>query len=164
MLKQRTFQQKQSGPHLFETQGPYAPKWYIVDAKDLVLGRLASAIAKVLIGKHKPTFTRHADSGDFVIITNVDKIRLTGNKMEGKLYRHYSGYIGGLKTFTAKALLERDPGELLRQAVWGMTGKSALAHHQMKKLKLFAGSEHPHAAQNPQPLPKAATFRTVLSN
>lgn len=162
MLQRKSFQAKQSIPHFFETKGPNAPKWYIVDAKDQVVGRLASAIAKVIIGKHKPTFTRHADTGDFVVVVNADKVVFTRNKWDGKLYRDYSGWVSGLKTKTAREMLARHPEEILRRAVWGMTNKSSLARHQMKKLKLYTSAEHPHAAQMPQELPAGARRRTVL--
>jgi large subunit ribosomal protein L13 len=163
MLQKRSYQAKQSGPHFFETKGPNAPKWYVVDAKDQVVGRLATVIARVITGKHKPTFTRHADTGDFVVVLNCDKVVFTRNKWSDKLYRDHSDYVGGLKTKTAREMLNRHPEEILRRAVWGMTGKSNLARHQIKKLKLYASAEHPHAAQNPQPLPLAATRRTVVA-
>src|SRR3954451_20391389 len=137
LQQQKTYQAKQFGPHFFETQGPNAPKWYVVDAKDQVVGRLATVIARVITGKHKATYTRHADAGDFVVVLNADKIAFTRNKWEGKLYRDHTGYVGGLKTKTAKELLARNPTEILRLAVWGMTNKTNLARHQMKKLKLF---------------------------
>jgi len=154
---------RHEGPHFFETTGPNAPKWYVVDAKDQVVGRLATIIARVITGKHKPTYTRHADAGDFVVVLNADKIVLTRNKWTGKLYRDHTGYIGGLKTKTARQLHERQPTEILRRAVWGMTNNSSLARHQMKKLKLFVGDKHTHQAQNPQPLPAGAIRRTVLT-
>lgn len=163
MLQSKSYQARQEGPHFFETSGPNAPKWYVVDAKDQVVGRLATVIARVITGKHKPTYTRHADAGDFVVVLNCDKVVFTRNKWSDKLYRDHSTYIGGLKTKTAREMLARAPEEILRRAVWGMTNNSSLARHQMKKLKLFTGSEHPHKAQNPQPLPVAATRRTVLS-
>lgn len=162
MLQQKTYQARQKGPHFFEPTGPNAPKWYIVDAKDQVVGRLATVIARVLIGKHKPTFTRHADTGDFVVILNADKVVFTRNKWRDKKYYDYSGWVGGLKVKSAKELLERHPEEILRRAIWGMLNKSSLGRHQMKKLKIYAGEEHPHAAQNPQPLPVSATRRTVV--
>ena len=162
MLQQKTFQAKQSGPHFFETQGPHAPKWYVVDAKDQVVGRLATIITRVILGKHKPTFTRHADSGDFVVVINADKVVFTRTKWDKKLYRDHSGFVSGLKTKTARQMLDRHPEEILRRAVWGMTNGSSLANHQMKKLKLFTSAEHTHAAQNPQPLPAGVTRRTVL--
>jgi large subunit ribosomal protein L13 len=163
MLQQKSYQAKQFGPHFFETHGPHAPKWYVVDAKDQVVGRLATVLARVVTGKHKPTFTKHADTGDFVIVLNADKVVFTRNKWNDKLYRDHSGYVGGLKTKTAKEMLERHPEEILRRAIWGMTNKSSLARHQMKKLKIFTGTEHPHQAQQPQALPVGVTRRTVVS-
>lgn len=163
MLQQKSYQAKQSGPHYFEPKGPNAPKWYVVDAKDQVVGRLATVIARVVTGKHKPTYTRHADAGDFVIVLNADKVVFTRNKWDGKLYRDHSGYVSGLKTKTARQMLERHPEEILRRAVWGMTNKTSLARHQMKKLKIYVGDKHEHQAQKPQPLPAGTTRRTVLS-
>jgi large subunit ribosomal protein L13 len=163
MLQQKSYQAKQSGPHFFETKGPNAPKWYVVDAKDQVVGRLATVLARVVTGKHKPTFTRHADAGDFIVVLNADKVVFTRTKWDKKLYRDHTGYVSGLKTKTAKEMLVRNPEEILRRAVWGMTNKSNLARHQMKKLKLYTGSEHPHVAQNPQTLPVGATRRTVVT-
>lgn len=163
MLQQKSYQAKQSGAHFFEPTGPRAPKWYIVDAKNQVVGRLATVIARVVTGKHKATYTKHADTGDFVIILNADKVVFTRNKWDGKLYRRHTGYVSGLKTATAREMLARHPDEILRQAVWGMTNKSSLARHQMKKLKIYASSEHPHVAQNPQVLPAGTVRRTVLS-
>src|SRR5271154_6178507 len=109
MLQQKSYQAKQVGAHFFEPKGPNAPKWYVVDAKDQVVGRLATVIARVIIGKHKPTFTRHADAGDFVIVLNADKVVFTRNKLDGKLYRYHTGYVSGLKTFTAREMLKRHP-------------------------------------------------------
>lgn len=163
MLQQKTYQAKQCGPHFFEPTGPRAPKWYVVDAKDQVVGRLATLLARVITGKHKTTFTRHADAGDFVVVLNADKVVFTGNKWSDKLYRAHTGYIGGLKTFTAKEMRERNPEEILRQAIWGMTNKSSLARHQMKKLKIYTTAEHPHQAQNPEALPVGTVRRTVLA-
>lgn len=163
MLTQKTYQARQVGPHWFEPKGPNAPQWYIIDAKDQVVGRLATVVARVITGKHKPTYTRHADAGDFVIIINADKVVFTRNKWRGKLYRDHSGYVGGLKTKTAQEMLERNPEEIIRRAVWGMTNKTNLARHQIKKLKIFASAEHPHQAQQPKALPVAAARKTVLS-
>lgn len=163
MLQQKSYQAKQSGPHLFEPTGPNAPKWYIVDAKDQVVGRLATVLARVIIGKHKSTYTRHADTGDFIVVLNADKVQFTRNKWDDKKYYDHTDYIGGLKIKTAKEMLQRSPEEILRRAVWGMTNKSSLARQQMKKLKLYTSAEHPHQAQNPQPLPQAATRRTVVA-
>jgi large subunit ribosomal protein L13 len=163
MLQQKSFQAKQSGAHLYERKGPNAPKWYVVDAQDQVVGRLATVLARVITGKHKPTYTKHADTGDFIVVLNADKVVLTRNKWDGKEYHDHSDFVGGLKIKTARQMLDRHPTEILRRAVWGMTGKSSLARLQMKKLKLFAGPEHPHKAQNPQPLPAGVTRRTVLT-
>jgi large subunit ribosomal protein L13 len=163
MLQQKTYQAKQVGAHFFEPKGPNAPKWYVVDAKDQVVGRLATILARVIIGKHKPTYTRHADTGDFVVVLNADKAVFTRGKMDGKLYRKHTGYISGLKTVTARQMLDHNPEEVLRQAVWGMINKSSLGRHQMKKLKLFSGDKHPHAAQNPKALPAGVVRRTVLT-
>jgi large subunit ribosomal protein L13 len=163
MLQKKTYQQKQSVPHYFETTGPNAPKWFVVDAKDQVVGRIATVIAKVITGKHKRTYTKHADSGDFVVVLNCDKVVFTRTKWDKKLYRSHSDYVGGLKTKTARQMLDTHPDEILRQAVWGMTTKSNLARHQMKKLKLIKGTEHEHAAQKPQPLSVGVRRRTVLA-
>src|SRR3954468_12653192 len=124
MLQQKTYQARHEGPHFFETTGPNAPKWYIVDAKDQVVGRIATLLARVITGKHKPTYTRHADAGDFVVVLNADKIVLTRNKWEGKLYYDHTDFVGGLKIKTARQLHARHPEEILRRAVWGMTNKS----------------------------------------
>src|SRR4051812_14825554 len=104
MLQQKSFQAKQYGPHLSATKGPHAPKWYVIDAKDYVVGRLATVLARVVTGKHKPIYTKNADTGDFVVVLNADKVVFTRNKWEGKLYRDHSGYVGGLKTKTAKEM------------------------------------------------------------
>ena len=127
-------------------------KWYVVDAEGLVLGRLASEVARRLRGKHKPIFTPHNDTGDFVVVVNVGKVRLTGRKLDQKIYYRYSGYIGGLKETVAKTLLARKPGEMLKLAVRGMLPKNSLGRRQLKKLKIYAGAEHPHSAQKPEKL------------
>jgi large subunit ribosomal protein L13 len=127
-------------------------KWYLVDAKDRVLGRLATQIATRLRGKHKPIFTNHADTGDFVVVVNADKIVLTGSKWDNKIYYHHSGYTGGLKQISAKKLVEKSPEDLLRFAVRGMLPKNSLGRRQLKKLKIYAGSDHPHQAQQPEKL------------
>ena len=164
MLQQKTYQAKQQGPHMHEISGANAPKWYLVDAKDQVVGRLATIIARVIKGKHKTSFTMHADAGDFVVVTNVDKIVFTRNKLDKKRYYSHSGFVGGLKTISARRMMERDPAEVLRRAVWGMLPRSALSDRQMKKLKLFTGDKHPHAAQDPQPLTASIKRRTCLSD
>jgi large subunit ribosomal protein L13 len=127
-------------------------KWYVVDASDLVLGRLASAVAARLRGKHNPLFTPHVDTGDFVIVINADKIRLTGKKWTQKVYHRHTGYIGGLKTTSAKELMEKRPEELVRRAVKGMLPKNRLGSQLYTKLKVYAGGDHPHQAQTPEPL------------
>ena len=125
-------------------------KWYLVDADKRVLGRLATYIANHLRGKHKPIFTPHADTGDFIVVINADKIILTGAKWENKFYYRYSGYVGGLKQISARKLMEKKPEEILRLAVRGMLPKNSLGRRQLKKLKIFAGPEHPHQAQKPE--------------
>jgi large subunit ribosomal protein L13 len=127
-------------------------KWCIVDAEGAVLGRLASTIAARLRGKHNPLFTPHVDTGDWVIVINADKIALTGRKWEKKHYYRHSGYIGGLKTITAQKLLEKKPEDLVRFAVKGMLPKNRLGTKLFKKLKVYAGSHHPHQAQQPEVL------------
>ena len=125
-------------------------KWYLVDAQDMILGRLATQIAMRLRGKHKPIFTPHADTGDFVVVINADKVSLTGNKWDNKMYYRHTGYMGGLKQISAKKLMEKKPDQVLYMAVKRMLPKNSLGRRQLKKLKIYAGSEHPHAAQNPQ--------------
>jgi large subunit ribosomal protein L13 len=127
-------------------------KWWVVDADGQVLGRLASSIAARLRGKHNPLFTPHVDTGDAVIVINADKIVLTGNKWDQKNYYRHSGYIGGLKTVVAKKLLEDKPEDLVRSAVKGMLPKNRLGRAMFKKLKVYAGSDHPHEAQQPEVL------------
>jgi large subunit ribosomal protein L13 len=127
-------------------------KWYVVDAEGKVLGRLASEIATRLRGKHKPNFSSHIDVGDFIVVVNAGKVKLTGNKLEDKMYYRHSGYIGGLREQTAKEVLEKKPAELLKNAVKGMLSKNSLGREQFKKLKVYAGSDHPHEAQQPEQL------------
>lgn len=124
-------------------------KWYIVDATDLVLGRLASQVAAILRGKNKPTFTPNVDTGDFVIVINCDKIRLTGKKLENKLYRYHTGYIGGMKEIKYKKLMADKPEFALQLAIKGMLPKNSIGREMIKKLKVFTGAEHIHAAQKP---------------
>ncbi|CAN2040934.1 50S ribosomal subunit protein L13 [Candidatus Magnetomoraceae bacterium gMMP-15] len=125
-------------------------KWCLIDAENLVLGRLATKIASRLRGKHTPMYTPHVDMGDWIVVINADKVKLTGKKMEKKCYYRHSGYIGGLKTITAEKLLEKQPEDLIRFAVKGMLPKNRLGRQLNKKLKVYAGSEHPHAAQKPE--------------
>ncbi len=126
--------------------------WYVVDAEGQVLGRLASRIAGVLRGKHKAAFTPHVDTGDFVVVVNADKVRLTGKKLDDKMYHRYTGYSSGLRTNSAREMLANKPEEMLILAVKGMLPKNRLNRRVLKKLKVYAGSEHPHEAQQPKPL------------
>jgi len=122
-------------------------KWYLVDAEDKILGRLATQIATRLRGKHKPTFTPHADTGDFIVVVNAEKVALSGKKWDKKIYYRHSGYIGGLKEISARKLLEKKPEDVLRFAVRGMLPKNSLGRRQLKKLKIYVGPENPHEAQ-----------------
>jgi large subunit ribosomal protein L13 len=126
-------------------------RWYVVDAEGQTLGRLATEIARVLRGKNKPQYTPHVDTGDFVVVVNAEKVVVTGKKAEQKVYRRHSGYPGGLKETSYEQMMERRPTEILRRAVKGMMPKNRLARQQLRKLKIYAGPEHPHAAQDPQP-------------
>jgi large subunit ribosomal protein L13 len=135
--------------------GEITREWYLVDAEGKTLGRLATQIADTLRGKQKPQFTPHVDTGDFVIVVNAEKIRVTGNKLDQKRYYRHSGYPGGLRSRTLREQLERRPTEVLRVAVKGMLPKNRLARQQITKLKIYAGPEHPHEAQNPKPLETA---------
>lgn len=127
-------------------------KWWIVDAQDAVLGRLATQVAARLRGKHNPMFTPHVDTGDSVVVINAAKVRLTGRKMDQKNYYRHSGYIGGLKQVTARKLMETNPEELVYNAVKGMLPKNRLGRKLFKKLKVYGGNEHPHGAQQPETL------------
>jgi large subunit ribosomal protein L13 len=132
--------------------GEVAREWYLVDAEGQTLGRLATQIADTLRGKRKPQFTPHVDTGDFVIVVNADKIAVTGNKLDQKMYHRHSGYPGGLKSRTLREQLDRRPTEVIRKAVRGMLPKNKLARRQIVKLKVYAGPQHPHESQNPKPL------------
>ena len=127
-------------------------KWYVVDAEGKHLGRLATEIVRVLRGKNKPQYTPHVDVGDFVVVVNADRVAVTGRKAEQKVYRRHSGYPGGMKETSYEQMLARKPTEVLRKAVYGMMPKTRLARKQFKKLKIYAGPEHPHSAQDPQTL------------
>lgn len=127
-------------------------KWWLVDAEGQTLGRLASKIAVILRGKHKPMYAPHMDTGDFVIVINADKIAVTGNRMDDKVYYRHSGMIGGIKSITLRDQLEKFPDRPIKLAVKGMLPKNALGKQMLTKLKVYAGSEHPHAAQQPEPL------------
>ena len=125
-------------------------KWYIVDAEGKILGRLASEIATMLRGKHKPNYSTFMDTGDYIVVVNAEKVKLTGNKMQDKMYYRHSGYIGGLTEANAAEVLEKKPTELVFAAVKGMLPKNSLGRKQLKKLKVFAGTKHPHEAQQPE--------------
>ncbi|MGI6563179.1 MAG: 50S ribosomal protein L13 [Clostridia bacterium] len=126
-------------------------KWYVIDAEGKVLGRLASEVARILIGKHKPEYTPHVDTGDYVIVINADKIQLTGKKWDQKTHNYFTGYVGGYKEVSYKHLLQKNPVKIIELAVKGMLPKNALGRKMYKKLKVYAGNEHPHQAQQPQP-------------
>lgn len=143
MIRMKTFSAKEQDVN---------KKWYLIDAENKVLGRLATQIATRLRGKNRPIFTPHADTGDFVVVINANKLALTGKKLDNKFYYRHSGYIGGLKQTSAKKLLEKKPEEVLRLAVKGMLPKSSLGRRQLKKLRIYAGPDHPHQAQNPEKL------------
>ena len=127
-------------------------KWFVIDATDISLGRLSTKVADVLRGKHKPTYTPHIDCGDYVIVVNAEKVKLTGNKLEGKIYYDHSGYTGGLRERTAKEMRENYPVEMIERAVKGMIPHTRLGRQVAKKLFVYAGSEHPHTAQKPEVL------------
>lgn len=126
--------------------------WYVVDAQDIVLGRLATQVASILRGKNKAIYTPSVDTGDFVIVLNADKVALTGRKLADKIYYHHTGFPGGLKEITAGKLLEKKPEDVIKKAVKGMLPKNKLARHMLSKLKVYAGTDHPHAAQQPKTL------------
>jgi len=127
-------------------------EWFVVDAEDQILGRLANQIAHRLRGKHKPEFAPHVDNGDFIVVVNCEKIKVTGKKMEDKMYYRHTGYPGGLKEANLATMLEKKPEDVIRKAVQGNLPKNRLGRAMMKKLKIYVGNEHPHAAQNPQAL------------
>ena len=132
--------------------GEVTREWHVIDATDVVLGRLATQAATLLRGKHKPEFTPHVDTGDFIVVVNVDKLRVTGNKAEAKLYHRHSTYPGGLYTTNFRKLHDRHPGRVLEIAVKGMLPKGPLGYAMLKKLKVYAGTSHPHSAQQPKNL------------
>lgn len=136
----------------FEKPADVKETWHLVNAEGKTLGRLAARVAGILRGKHRPTFTPNVDMGDHVVIVNAEKIQLTGNKMKDKLYRHHSGYPGGLKTATAEHLFRKDPTELLTRAIEGMLPKNPLGNGMAKKLRVYTGPHHPHQAQRPEPI------------
>lgn len=132
--------------------GEVQREWYLVDAENQVLGRLATRIATVLRGKHKTRFTPHVDTGDFVVVVNAEKVKLTGGKEEKKMYYRHSGHPGGFRALPAKEMRAQKPEQILRQAVWGMLPKNALSRRLINKLKIYTGPDHPHQAQQPKPL------------
>jgi large subunit ribosomal protein L13 len=132
--------------------GEVARRWYVVDADGQTLGRLATRIAELLRGKGKPEYTPHVDTGDFVVVVNAEKVRVTGTKLDDKRYYRHSGYPGGLRSRTLREQLNRRPTEVLRLAVKGMLPRNRLGRAQLRKLKIYAGPDHPHAAQAPEPL------------
>jgi large subunit ribosomal protein L13 len=133
--------------------GEIERRWYVVDADGQTLGRLATQIADALRGKNKPQYTPHVDTGDFVVVVNAEKIHVTGKKLDEKMYHRHSGYPGGLRSRTLREQLERRPTEVIRKAVKGMLPRNKLARQQITKLKVYAGPEHPHVAQAPEPFP-----------
>ncbi len=134
--------------------------WFVVDASGQALGRLASKVARVLLGKHRPTYVPYLDTGDFVVVTNAEKVVLTGRKAQEKVYHRHTGYPGGLKTVTARDLAAKTPERLIEEAVRGMLPKSKLGRKQFRKLKVYRGASHPHTAQQPKPLGPAAARRS----
>lgn len=126
--------------------------WFVVDADGKTLGRMASEIARRLKGKHKPVFTPHVDTGDYIVVINAEKVRVTGNKMKDKMYHHHTGYVGNLKSISLEKQLQKAPERVIESAVKGMLPRSPLGRAMMKKLKIYAGPEHEHQAQQPKPL------------
>lgn len=124
-------------------------RWYLVNAEGKILGRLASELAKILRGKHKPTYTPHLDTGDFIVVVNAEKVSLTGKKMKDKKYYHHTGYPGGIKEISAEKLMAKKPAEMIRMAVKGMLPKNSLGRQMLRKLKIYTGPNHPHEAQKP---------------
>lgn len=136
----------------FPKNDDLTPEWVVVDAEAQNLGRLATQIARVLLGKHKPTFTPGVSVGDFVVVVNAERIQVTGKKMDDKIYYHHSGYPGGIKSISLRQQLVKHPDRVIRSAVWGMLPHNKLGRILIKRLKVYAGPDHPHAAQNPKPL------------
>lgn len=139
--------------YMARPHGPQAVerKWYVVDAEGKTLGRLASELAILLRGKHKPQYTPHVDTGDFVVVVNAEKVVVTGRKADKKVYHRHTGYPGGLRSTSYEEMMRRKPTEVVRKAVAGMLPKTRLARQQLKKLKVYAGPDHPHEAQTPEP-------------
>lgn len=137
----------------YPKSGEITQDWYLVDANDQNLGRLATQIASILLGKHKPEFTPGVDTGNFVVVVNCERVRVTGNKMDDKIYYRHSQYPSGLKAISLRDQLAKHPDRVIRRAVWGMLPKNKLGRQLIKKLKVYAGPDHPHEAQQPQPWP-----------
>ncbi|NUM87577.1 MAG: 50S ribosomal protein L13 [Bdellovibrionales bacterium] len=135
--------------------------WLVVDAKDQVVGRVASQVAMFLMGKHKPTYSPHLDTGDYVIVINADKVKFTGKKWDDKKYIRHTGFVGGIKTRTAREMLAKKPGDILRIAVKGMLPKNHLARRQIMKLKIYTGNQHPHSVQNPRAVKIHASGKVI---
>ena len=136
----------------FGREGVFERKWFAIDAADKTLGRLSTHIAKILQGKHKPIYTRHVCTGDYVIVVNADKVKLTGKKMTDKIYYRHTGYPGGIKSINAAKLLKKDPTALVKKAVKGMMPKNRLSRKVLDNLKVYAGPSHPHANHKPEPM------------
>ena len=136
---------------LMAKPGLIEKKWYLIDAEDKTLGRLATKIAHILRGKHKPEYTPHVDTGDYIVVINAEKVTVTGTKAKNKQYEHYTGYPGGLKAISFEKLQKRSPARITEKAVKGMLPKNPLGYAMLTKLKVYAGSSHPHSAQNPEP-------------
>ena len=156
---QKTISKKMSGVFLQRNMKTLSIKqedvrrsWYVIDATDRTLGRLSTQIATRIRGKHKAEFTPHVDTGDYVVVINAEKVRVTGNKLDDKIYNHHTGFPGGIKSISLAKLMKKSPEKVVEMAVKGMMPKSKLGRSMISKLKVYAGSEHPHAAQQPQPL------------
>ena len=145
------FEERDMGSYMAKAED-VKKEWWVIDASEQTLGRLASEVASILRGKRKPIFTPNVDTGDFVIIVNAEKITVTGNKLTDKIYHHHSGYPGGLKSTTLEKLLKEKPADIIEKAVWGMLPKNSLGRQMITKLKIYAGAEHPHKAQQPKAL------------
>lgn len=145
----------------FTKKNDISRNWLVVDAKDQVVGRVASNIATFLMGKHKPSYSPHLDTGDYVIVLNADKVRFTGNKLNDKLYHRHTGFVGGIKTRTAKEMLQKKPQDVLRLAVKNMLPKNGLARRQIMKLKIYTGDTHPHSVQQPKSVKISATGKVT---
>ena len=137
------------------------PSWWLVDAEGEILGRLAARVATILMGKHKPSYTPHVDTGDYVVVVNAARVRVTGRKLQTKVYRKYSGYIGGLKERTLAEMLQKNPANVITLAVRRMLPKNRLGRRMLRKLKVYAGPEHPHQAQKPRPWRELAVSRRL---